>query len=148
MPVIEITTRIGCKIACSYCPQKVLIREYRKRKAPLVMSREVFEKCIATVPKDVEIVFCGMCEPTLNPDLAEMVRLAYRRGHRTSLETTLVDLSLQDLDELKDVKLNSLAIHLPSAELLEKIPVNDDYLSVLTAISQGAISARNFHYHY
>ena len=39
---MEITTRIGCKNNCAYCPQAKLIKAYQKRGGDLIMSLENF----------------------------------------------------------------------------------------------------------
>ena len=47
---IEITTKIGCSCMCEYCPQTMLIKEYRgdkkEKKKDTMMSFDVFKKCI------------------------------------------------------------------------------------------------------
>ena len=48
IPIIEITTVIGCKIQCVYCPQNRLIRKYIKKvtslQCPLKHSKIVWTK--------------------------------------------------------------------------------------------------------
>ena len=31
MPTIEINTNVGCKLACTFCPQDKLVKSYNKK---------------------------------------------------------------------------------------------------------------------
>ena len=61
MPVLEITSRMGCSIDCTYCPQKLLLKEYFKdnEEREVFLSLETFEKCVSNTPKDCVITFSG-----------------------------------------------------------------------------------------
>ena len=60
MQAIAVTTRIGCKVACSYCPQSKLIKNYLKRSKITQMSFETFKKCIDKIPRKVKIIFIAI----------------------------------------------------------------------------------------
>ena len=69
-PMIEVTTRIGCKVNCYYCPQELLLSHYYQsdRKRKTLMKVEDFKQCLDKLPQNCDVVFCGMSEPLLNPD--------------------------------------------------------------------------------
>jgi adenine C2-methylase RlmN of 23S rRNA A2503 and tRNA A37 len=69
---LEITTRIGCRVNCKFCPQKKLLDHYKENSHNIiqknVLSFKNFKKCIDKVPSSVRIDFSGMAEPWLNKD--------------------------------------------------------------------------------
>ncbi len=138
---MEITTKVGCSNFCSYCPQKKLITSYSKLSNVFLMSFDTFKTCIDKIPLDEGIWFCGMCEPFLNPECTKMILYAYQRGHKVSVFTTLVGLSLSDVDLLERISFHEFKVHLPSAEGLEKIIVDEKYLKILEMILEGNICA-------
>jgi len=131
---LEITTRIGCRNNCAYCPQEKLIKAYNNR-GDLVMSLDTFKKCIDKLPKEVDVEFSGFSESWLNSDCTEMVLYAHARGHKIRVYTTLVGMTLNDLEKLKAIPLKSFWIHLPDDSGQEKIIVDDSYLKVLQEAS-------------
>jgi adenine C2-methylase RlmN of 23S rRNA A2503 and tRNA A37 len=98
MPKLEITTKIGCRVDCNYCPQQRLIGSYRKRSDIFNMSVDSFKKCLDTVPPEVNIHFSGMCEPWLNPECTHMLLHANERGHKIKASTTLVGMNIEDVE--------------------------------------------------
>jgi organic radical activating enzyme len=148
MTVLEITTRIGCRVACVYCPQQRLISAYKKKSAELVMNPEVFASCLRKVPSGVRIIFCGMCEPFLNPRCTEMIIHACEKGHSVSVETTLEGMSEEDIARLGTIKLEYLAIHLASAAGDERVAVDERYLALLTRLAAGDVKTGSRYFHY
>ena len=73
MATLEITTQIGCKNNCNYCPQETLVKAYKARSDVFEMSFDIFKKCLDKIPKTVRIDFSGMAEPWLNADCTKMV---------------------------------------------------------------------------
>jgi hypothetical protein len=134
MPTTEITTKIGCRNACVYCPQDKLINAYRIRNGDLLMSLETFKVCIDKIPLNVEIEFSGMAEPWLNPDCTKMVLYAHQKGYRISVYTTLVGMTLKDVDLLKGVPFSRFWLHLPSIGGEEQIKADDNYFLVLKRV--------------
>jgi sulfatase maturation enzyme AslB (radical SAM superfamily) len=148
MEVLEITTRIGCKVACKYCPQSRLIKRYKSRSGDLLMSFDLFKRCLEHTPRRVQIIFCGMCEPWLNPDCIEMVKFAFERGHRVAIETTLVGVTPADIEKLGELQFEFIALHLACGEGLEQIKVNKQYLEMLQAVASGRLPAKQMFFHY
>lgn len=136
---IEITMRIGCRVSCAYCPQNTLSAEYTKRSNVIELKMDVFKTCINKIPPYVHIVFGGMSEPFLNPECAEMILYASKKGRKIGVATTLVGMKLSDIDSIKNVVFEFFYLHLPSAERLEKIEMNAEYLNILEEISKSNI---------
>ncbi len=110
------------------------------------MSFEVFKQCIERVPASVDIHFTGMCEPWLNPWCTQMLLHAHARGHRIAASTTLVGMTLLDIDALADIPFKMFWVHLPSSEGYEAIRVDQAYLELLKRIIASSIPAR-YHFH-
>lgn len=136
---LEITTKIGCTNNCSYCPQDLLVKEYRKRSDIILMTFDTFKECIDKLDDKVEIHFTGMCEPFLNSQCMDMIEYASSR-HKMLISTTLAGLKLKDLPRLKRIKFIEFSIHLP-AKTGDSIPVNINLLKAIEKI-------RNIKYHY
>jgi len=146
MPTIEITTNIGCKNACAYCPQNKIITAYTKRSDILQMSFDIFKTCVDRIPSNIAIHFSGMSEPWLNPDCTKMLLYAHNKGHKIGVFTTLVGMNLSDIDSLMSIPLEYFRIHLPSKRKYEKIRVDKEYLSLLKKISESNVRVR-YHCH-
>lgn len=137
---IEITTNIGCKNLCSYCPQDAIVRAYAKRSDTRQMSFETFQACLNNIPSDVMLIFSGMSEPWFNSDIGKMLMHSSQKGYQITLITTLVGMKTQDVDLLVSLKsLKEIHIHLPSAEKKERIEVDANYLQVLDKLSNSGI---------
>ena len=143
---LQITTKIGCRIACTYCPQDRFIKAYRDRSSNLLMSLDDFQLYTERIPPEVEIWFAGMCEPWLNPECTEMILYAHKKGHAICVFTTLVGMNVSDIDLLESVPFGFFRIHLPSDSGRENVRTTDNYLNVLDTISRRNISVI-FHCH-
>lgn len=142
MPSMEITTQIGCKVNCAYCPQEKLVRQYSKRSNIFRMSFDTFMACIDKIPSHVDIDFSGMCEPWLNPDCTQMLLYAHQKGHKIKVFTTLVGMRLSDIDTLANIPLECVDVHLPSAGDYEHITVNEYYLEILDRLCKCLTKTR------
>ncbi len=136
---MEITTNIGCKISCKYCPQKKFVDSYKKRSNIFVMTFKTFKKCIDKIPTKEEIRFSGMSEPWLNKKCTKMLLYANKRKHKISIFTTLVGMKISDIDVIESVAIRFLAVHLPNQAMTEKININEHYLKVLQRLSKSKI---------
>jgi sulfatase maturation enzyme AslB (radical SAM superfamily) len=134
---IEITTRVGCKISCSYCPQNVLISQYEKRSNIFEMNINTFMKCINKLPKNFGIVFSGFAEPFLNNECKKMVKYAYDSGFKTSIFTTTVGLKNNDIEFLKNINFDLFVVHLPGNKSKEKITVDENYFDRMDKIIEN-----------
>lgn len=135
--IIEITTTIGCKVNCKYCPQERLTKAYcSKNPSNTTMSIEIFKNCIDKLSKDVIVDFAGMAEPWLNEECTDMVEYAVSKGHKVWIYTTLVGMSFLDIERLNSLDIEQLVIHLPDKSGYADIPIDDDYLTKLKKITQ------------
>jgi Radical SAM superfamily len=145
--ILEITTTIGCRLGCTYCPQAKLVRRYRsltKRKGPRVMAWRVFERCLANVPVDVDIHFSGYSEPWLHPDCTRMVLAAHDAGHQIAAFTTAAGLASPDVERMAHVPFKRFAVHVPDSDGLMKSPINEGYLRTLEALRAANIQGIEF----
>lgn len=143
---LQITTKIGCENACTYCPQGRFIKAYQSRSSDLVMSLDNFQTYVERIPQEVEIWFAGMCEPWTNPKCTEMILHTYKKGHTVCVFTSLVGMNVSDIDLLESVPFGFFKIHLPSDSNHENIQITDSYLNVLDKISGSSINIL-FHCH-
>src|SRR4051812_11483996 len=88
MPTLEITTHLGCAMACRFCPQDRLVKSYPKT-AARDLSLDDFRHVLDVLPRHVRIDFSGMAEPWLNPLATAMAVSAFERGRTVALYTTL-----------------------------------------------------------
>ena len=93
---LEITTAIGCPLACNCCPQGRLRSRYPQDDAR-ELSLDGFVAILSSVPRDVRIDFSGMAEPWTARDATAMFRHALEAGYVVSAYTTLVGMSDSDV---------------------------------------------------
>lgn len=137
-PMMEITTQIGCSVNCKFCPQELFINKYMNDcGADLKMSYDTFVKCIDKLPKNVLIEFAGFAEPFLNSECLEMIKYAIKKGHKINLFTTLVGVNERILQELLSIQFEEFVLHVPDQEGYSNIPINEDYLLMIDAISKA-----------
>jgi hypothetical protein len=132
MPSMEITTRIGCSNMCSYCPQDKLITAYKSVSNILEMNLTTFKKCIDKIPADINIHFSGFSEPWLNPHCTEMVVHSHEKGHKIRVFTTLVGMTLNDIEIIKKIPFELFIVHLPDSDGKTNIKVNENYKEIIS----------------
>jgi glycosyltransferase involved in cell wall biosynthesis len=133
---LEITTVIGCKVQCKFCPQDLLTRRYLEHSNITQMSLGTFIKCINKVPNSIRIHFSGMAEPWLNPDCTEMLLYASKKGHPISIYTTLVGMNYGDFERIKELDYYIFSVHLPDKTTNSSINIDQNYLSLLERVLQ------------
>jgi Iron-sulfur cluster-binding domain len=99
MPTLEITTHLGCALACRFCPQDRLVKSYPKGE-PRDLSLPDFIRIVDRVPAHVRLDFSGMAEPWLNPWATDMAVHAFERGRKVAIYTTLQGMAAEDADQL------------------------------------------------
>ena len=109
---LDITVKMGCKVDCRFCPQKLALSRYFKDnpKRESVLSFENFKTMVDKTPSDVQIVFSGMCEPFLNEHCIEMIEYAANAGRDVDVYSTLLGMSMEHYQRLKKLKLHILQI--------------------------------------
>lgn len=133
-PVMEITTRIGCRVACEACPQELFVKEYTRGKRKSMgneMSFDVFRRCIDKLPRNCVIVFSGMSEPFLNRRCADMMCYAAKKGHRMDLYTTLEGMDQEDFRKIRKLPFGNVVLHIPDTENSTHICLSDTYFKLL-----------------
>lgn len=131
---LEITTTIGCRMACTYCPQKLLGKEYTSIERPLRMTLDTFRRCLEKIPSSVRIDFSGMSEPWQNPACTDMVLYAAERGHTLAVYSTLVGMTLEDVERIQHLPFEGFVIHLPDEHQNTKVPITPEYLAVFEKV--------------
>lgn len=140
MPTLEITTKLGCSLACTFCPQKQLIKNYR-RGSDRLLNLENFKKAVDKLPPHVRIDFSGMAEPWLNPSATDMVIHAYEKGRTVAVYTTLEGLPASEAKTILERFHHKIdrdmpwVVHLPDNE--NNMPgwtITDEYIATLEYI--------------
>lgn len=133
--IMEITVRVGCKINCKYCPQKLLIDNYYENKNKIEeLTFTNFKICIDKLPQNTVIDFCGFAEPFLNKDAIKMMKYANEKGHELRLYTTLVGLTKEGFDEIKEIPFIYVVLHTPDDKSYADIPMTDEYFELLDMV--------------
>jgi hypothetical protein len=141
---LEITTMIGCKVACIYCPQDKISRRYFG--TDRMMQFDDFTTYIEKVPKHIVVHFTGFAEAFLNPRCTDMIEYAAHRGHPIFISTTLAGMTHEDIKRLSKLKYYQFQIHLPSAEKAMNLAINDEYFALLAdLVRAGIITDLHFH---
>ena len=136
-PVMEITTKIGCSIACNACPQTTMCKNYYKNekgRAVSEMSFQAFKCCVDKLPHNCILDFSGMAEPFLNKRCADMICYAYEKGHRINLYTTLVGMDLKSFHKIKNIPFDNVVLHIPDNRGNAHISLTEDYFKILDAV--------------
>ena len=131
MPNLEISTVIGCRMKCDYCPQALHIKTYTAKSKHTVMTLEDYARCLSKVPQNVDIHFAGMAEPWLNVSATDMLMMAHEQGHKIQVYTTCAGMSLEDVERIRDIKFIHFCLHLPDGDGIMTIDVNKYYLDVV-----------------
>lgn len=135
---LEISLEMGCPLACTFCPQKLLLGRYfgedKARKRSL--SFDDFQTALAQVHSGGGVSFCGMSEPFQNKKCADMIKYAFEKGYKISLNTTLVGMGLEDFEKIKDVEFDSFILHIPDQEGNSKFEITEDYLKLLKMVEE------------
>lgn len=103
---LSIQTTYKCQQTCANCYLGEMLNNDSIPDIDLVE----FEKAIKALPKRTDIRFIG-AEPTMNPNLVELIKITRKNGHRPSLLTNGLKLRREPYaQELKDAGLNLLGI--------------------------------------
>ncbi|MCL2185404.1 MAG: hypothetical protein FWB86_06085 [Treponema sp.] len=128
---LDVTTVVGCPITCRACPQDLFLNAYKKRSNEIIMSFNTFKTCINKLPAKMEISFAGFSEPFVNPECADFIIYAYNKGHKITLNTTLIGITDKTLEDLKSITFADIILHLPDKSRNSNIDVTSDYLDIL-----------------
>lgn len=131
---LEISTVVGCKMNCDYCPQKVHVKTYTDKTRETVMSLDNFKTILSTVPKECEIIFAGMAEPWLNKSCTDMVEYAFEQGYKVGVYTTLSGMTMTDVIRIHDLPFIHFTLHLPDEGGRMRLEPDEKYMQVLRKV--------------
>ena len=149
-PTLEITTSIppkGCVVDCAFCPQRLLMQKYDSVKT---LTYENFVKVIDKLPKEIRITFSGFTEPFLNKRTSDMILYAHSKGHRISVFTTGVGLTIEDIKKIKHINFyngpnSGFCLHLPDEERIAKHPITPKYIETIEYIKSIENEIKGFY---
>jgi hypothetical protein len=139
---LEITTRIGCKVNCKFCPQDKLLKNYKS--LTKVLSFRSFKRFLDKVPKEVDIHFSGMAEPFLNKDCLKMINYARQNEHNVSVFTTTIGLDIKTYEKMLDIEFDMFCVHIADNNNLTNIKVDDEYIELIDFISKNKPNCKKF----
>ena len=129
--LFEINAAIGCRVACKYCPQDVLLKAYHGER---MLTLEHFQQVLDKIPEDIVIAFSGFSEPFQNPQMVDMIRYVAEHGRKIMLASTLVGLTMEKFEQLRDIPFLHFTLHVPDEDGNAHIPMTDEYFQVLDAV--------------
>jgi FkbM family methyltransferase len=149
-PTLEITTSIppkGCVVDCAFCPQRLLMQKYDSVKT---LTYENFVKVIDKLPKQIRITFSGFTEPFLNKKTSDMILYAHSKGHKISVFTTGVGLTIEDIKKIKHIDFDNgpnsgFCLHLPDEERIAKHPITPKYIETIEYIKSIENEIKGFY---
>ena len=138
LTALDLTLIVGCKLNCHYCPQNILIENYFKDnpKRQRMLKFDDFKIILDKVERGSTIGFVGLAEVFLNPACADMIVYADKMGYKISLYTTLVGMTMEDLEKIRGIQFDRLVLHIPDAEYNSKFDVTNEYVEILRRFHQ------------
>lgn len=145
-PVMEFTLKAGCSINCKFCPQKLFLKSYfEKNNREEYLSFENFKICLSKLPSNTIISFCGFVEPFLHPQAVDMIEYTWRQGYEMKLYTTLVGLSKDGYNRIKNIPFHYVVLHTPDEQEYANIPMTKEYFEILDmALEQKKADGSHF----
>ncbi|MCI8920159.1 MAG: hypothetical protein HFH29_15745, partial [Eubacterium sp.] len=134
----EFTLAIGCRLNCKYCPQEKLIHKYVGLfgKNELTMSFDTFKTCLSKIEKGAGIAITGMVEPFHNRECAKMIKYAYEQGYKVTLATSLEGVTEEDYELLRNVKFDSIFLHIPDTAGNSKFTLSEQYFDIFKKFNE------------
>ena len=141
MPTLEITTTIGCPLACTFCPQDKLSIAYGNTTSKR-LEISTFKEIIAKIPKYVRIDFSGYVEPFSHSKCDKLIDIAIESGHPVCIYTTLQGVKINYVDKLIEYLeaglINPFVIHLPDdSGNMPGFKLHDSYIEILSCLLQS-----------
>lgn len=142
--VVEITTNVGCRISCSYCPQARLNKSYKTTGGDRTLGIDDFALYLSGIPESVDVHFSGFSEPFHNTDTTLMILHAHQKGHKVAVFTTMDGLTPGNIDTLASIPFKRFSIHAPDRAGLMRMAVDSNYIRTLKYIVEKKISGLEF----
>jgi radical SAM protein with 4Fe4S-binding SPASM domain len=129
---LEITTNIGCKNVCKYCPQSLFLNQYKSDIKELSLDNYIL--AIDKLPDNSTVTFAGFSEPCDCDDIVDMILYANSKNHNIMLLTTLVGLTVSRYEHIKHIDFKHFSIHLPDNDGKTKVNITQEYVELLSYI--------------
>ena len=134
-PVMEISLKAGCKVNCKYCPQDLFLKKYFEIPDRMqFLSFDNFKICLKKLPENTIISFCGFTEPFLHPQAIDMIEYTWQQGYEMKLYTTLVGLTKEGFERIKNIPFHYVVLHTPDEKEYANIPMTEEYFEILDMI--------------
>jgi len=148
-PTMEFTTCVpkkGCVVDCVFCPQQTLLSVYQGEKN---LSLDNFKRIVDKIPQEVRITFAGFTEPWLNKQCTDMLLYAHDTGHPVSAFTTVVGMTIEDIERIKHVPFagapnGGFTVHLPDQERKAKHPIAGKFIETVEYMHKVQHEIQNF----
>jgi len=146
MTTLEITTSLGCPLACTFCPQDTLIENAKQSGIKRGrMSLEEFKSILQIIPQHVRVDFSGFSEPFSNPDFTNFLKHVSLRPNNVALYTTLQGATTIDNSVINYLtskgQLVIFTVHLPDDHNnMPGFRLNDEYIDVLVGALLNPLS--------
>lgn len=138
--MIQISTSVGCKVNCSYCPQAPHIKAYKnntKGIGPHQMSLETFITCIDKLPPKHPVCFCGFSEPFLNQKTVDMIEYCKSKRIRIYIYTTFAGLNVEQFERVMNTCPFRITVHMPDVEgYMKNPPSGKEYFEILDRLKK------------
>ena len=116
-----------------------------------MLSLEDFKTCVDKLPQNKRVNFSGWGEPQLNPAFTDMVLYAHSAGHPVSLNTTLVGMTGEHYEKIRDIPFVYVTLHIPDREGNSRFHLSEEYLDlvnlVLADVAAGRFRIRSYSCH-
>ena len=127
--LIDLEVTSLCNAVCPFCPRQALDRNERFISMDVVdiLAEQLRTKCGRR-----QVILCGIGEPTLHPNLAEIVRTLTKSGSMVCMTTNGSRMSVNKFRELVDagmVEFN-FSLNAATADTHEKVMRLDDFAAV------------------
>lgn len=143
---LEVTTYGGiCPNLCKYCPRELFAENYKDNEK--FLSLDSFKLAISKLPSSSMITFSGFTEPAINPNLVDMILYAHNQGHLVQICTTLIGLTIDKYEKIKNVPFRHFGIHIPDNSGKTNINITESYIQLLKYIIKNPPSYLVFSHH-
>ena len=117
VPFFDVELATHCNNNCGICPRDKISRPKG------IMEPQVFENLSKWYPSNSNVMFCGMGEPLLNPNLIEYIKINKKRELITNITTNGILLTKSKIDELVEsgIDLIQISVNATSQKILDKI---------------------------
>ncbi len=124
---VEFTTRLGCSVGCTFCPQKRLIEATRGEERILKNETvaEILENLRGSHVREVH--FSGFSEPFLNNDCGDFIQMTHEAGFEIVVFSVLKGLTRETLEKIKDVPIKLFHVSVQPPGLGTRPGLEDDY---------------------